>query len=89
MKLNDQYSVKEIAGEKVIILQGRHGADLTKLISLNPTAEFLWNVLSGKEFLVEDIAAALMQEYDIDETTAANDAKKWCNQLKELQLILE
>lgn len=89
MKLNDQYSVKEIAGEKVIILQGRHGADLTKLISLNPTAEFLWNVLSGKEFLVEDIAAALMQEYDIDETTAANDAKKWYNQLKELQLILE
>ncbi len=89
MRLNNKYSVKDIAGEKVIILQGTYGADMTKVISLNATAEFLWNSMTDKEFSVKDIEETLMQQYGIDETTATADAEKWCNQLKTLQLILE
>ena len=43
MKIRDQYKVREIAGEHVVIMQGRYGADMTRVISLNESALFLWN----------------------------------------------
>ena len=42
MKIKEQYKVREMAGEHVIIMQGKHGSDLTKIISLNQSALYLW-----------------------------------------------
>ena len=50
MKIRDEYKVREIAGEHVVIMQGRYGADMTKVISLNESSLFLWNELAGREF---------------------------------------
>ena len=41
MKIRDEYKVREIAGEHVVIMQGRYGADMTKVISLNESSLFL------------------------------------------------
>ena len=42
-----------MAGEHVVIMQGRYGADMTRIISLNESALYLWNELQGKEFDTE------------------------------------
>ena len=60
MKIKEQYKVREMAGEHVIIMQGKHGSDLTKIISLNQSALYLWNELQGKEFDTEAVADMLV-----------------------------
>ena len=38
MKIREEYKVREMAGEHVVIMQGRLGVDMTKIISLNESA---------------------------------------------------
>ncbi len=83
MKIKEQYKVREMAGEHVIIMQGKHGSDLTKIISLNDSALYLWGELSGKEFDVESVAELLVERYGIDCELAAQDATRWIEKLVE------
>lgn len=86
MKISSKFKVRSIAGENVIIKQGKFGADMTKIISLNGTSLFLWNKFQGEEFTAEDVAAALLDEYEVDAERAAEDARNWCDKLVECGL---
>ena len=59
MKFKEGYKVREIAGEHVVIMQGRFGVDMTRVIALNESSLLLWNELQGKEFSVEDVLRLL------------------------------
>jgi hypothetical protein len=87
MKINPKYKVRNIAGEKMIIQQGTFGADMTKIISLNDSAELLFNELSGRDFDIDDAAKVLVENYEIDEATALTDAGKWADKLVECGII--
>lgn len=87
MKINDAYKVREMAGEHVVIMQGRYGVDMTRVISLNDTSLYLWNELQGKEFEVADVAALLVERYDVDPNTAARDAAAWVEKLASCKLL--
>ena len=81
MKIESKYKVRNIAGEKMIILQGTFGADMTKIISLNDSAELLCNNLVGREFELEDVAALLTDNYVVEAEVALADAAKWVESL--------
>lgn len=51
MKINSNYKLREIAGEKMVVIKGPIGADLTKVVMLNSSAELQWSSLQGKDFL--------------------------------------
>lgn len=87
MKIRDEFKVREIAGEHVVIMQGRYGADMTRVISLNESALFLWNELQGRAFETADAARLLAEHYGIDEATALRDAQAWAAKLEECKLI--
>lgn len=87
MKIREEYKVREMAGEHVVIMQGRQGVDMTRIISLNESALYLWNALVGKEFTVDDAAHLLTERYAVDAATAARDAAAWVGKLRECRLI--
>lgn len=87
MKIRESYKVREIAGEHVVIMQGRYGADMTRVISLNDSSLYLWNELQGREFDLRDVVRLLTLRYEVDEATAARDAEAWIGQLRECKLI--
>lgn len=87
MKINEKYKVREMAGEHVVIMQGRYGADMTRVISLNESSLYLWNELQGKEFEVADVAALLVGRYGIDVQTAERDAAVWVEKLATCKLL--
>lgn len=87
MKFKEGYKVREIAGEHVVIMQGRFGVDMTRVIALNETSLLLWNSLSDKEFTVETVKQTLLDNYEIDEQTASHDAEAWVKQLEECGLV--
>ena len=86
MKISSKFKVRSIAGENVIIKQGKFGADMTKIISLNETSLFLWNKFQGEEFTSENVARALLEEYEVDAERAAEDARNCCDKLVECGL---
>ena len=86
MKIKEQYKVREMAGEHVIIMQGKHGSDLTKIISLNTSALYLWNELQGKEFDTEMVANMLVEHYGIERSLATTDAERWIEKLRECNI---
>ena len=89
MRIKEEIKIKEIAGERVAIRQGTFGADMTKIIAFNPTAEWLWEQLSGKNFSEEDIVGLFMNAFNLDEATAIQDARKWIEQCIKAEIIDE
>lgn len=87
MKFKEGYKVRSMAGENVVIMQGKAGSDMTRIISLNESSLLLWNELQDREFEVADIANILVENYNIDQTTAEQDAKAWAEKLVECGLI--
>ncbi len=87
MKLKEEYKVRDIAGEHVVIMQGRFGSDMTRVIALNETSLMLWNELQGKEFDADDVKQLLIDNYEVDEATAERDAKAWIEKLEECNLV--
>lgn len=87
MKLRKDCNIRDVAGERVVVMQGHEGMDLTKVIMLNPTAEFLWNKLSGVDFTADDAAALLAENFGIDGQRALNDAASWIASLEKAGLI--
>ena len=81
MQIKKELEIRKIAGESVLIIQGRIGLDMTKVISFNSTAEWLWNRFRGVEFSLDDAIRLLCERFQIDAATAEIDAKKWIEQL--------
>lgn len=82
MKIKDIYKVRQVAGENLVVEQGKLQADMTKVISLNATALLLWNELKGRDFSLSDAASVLTANYGIDQARAEADAQKWVDALK-------
>lgn len=87
MRINQNCKVREIAGENVVIMQGRNGADLTQIITLNESALILWQALSGSNFEVEDAQRVLTENFEVDDATALRDAQRWVERMRECKLI--
>lgn len=87
MKIKQEYKVREIAGENVVIMQGRQGADLTQIVTLNASALVLWNALSQREFTVDDAAGVLEQNFEVEPDVALRDATAWVERMAKCGLI--
>lgn len=87
MKLKDGFVLRQVAGENVV-LSIRADLNLNGMITLNDTGCTLWKRLE-QEAQLEDLVAALQQEYEVDAQTAQDAAQRFVDRLKELDLIVE
>ena len=87
MKIKEQYKVREMAGEHVVIMQGTHGKDLTKIISLNESALYLWQRVEGSDFDTNRVADLLTEYYGIDDQIAQREAQHLIDKLEECGLV--
>ncbi len=86
MKIKEGFEIVDLCGDHVIVATGLKNIDFSKVISLNESANLMWNAVVGKEFTVEDMAKALMAEYEVDEATALRDAAKIAANWQEIGL---
>ena len=87
MQIKEGLEIRNIAGEKVLIMQGSYGLDMTKVVSFNATSEWLWNTLYGRTFSPEDVTRLLTERFQVDAETAEADANKWIDQLLQCNAI--
>lgn len=88
MKINPVYKVRNVAGENMILLQGKTGGDMTRVVAFNASALLLWNTLYEQEFQLSDAVRILLSTYEVDESTAIVDAERWISVLRENGLLL-
>lgn len=89
MKIDPNFKLRFIAGENIIINQGRPDADLTRIISLNASAHLLWKELSEKDFSAEEASRLLATTYHIPMQQAQQDAEHWIVALKKCNVIID
>ncbi|MCR4569316.1 MAG: PqqD family protein [Bacteroidales bacterium] len=76
MKIKDGFILRTICGEHVVVGEGLAQVNFNKMLSLNASAAYLWNEVTGKEFTVEDLTNLLTEKYDVSAERAAEDAAK-------------
>lgn len=81
MKLKEGFILRTVAGETIVLPSGDE-LDLNMMITLNDTGKFLWQRLeTGAE--TEELVAALLAEYDVDEATAKAGVERFVAKLNE------
>lgn len=76
MRIKDGFELMTICGITVVVAHGRANMDFSKLITLNESAAYLWSAVEGKEFDEQELARLLLQEYEVSEDVAQQDAAK-------------
>ncbi|MCQ2096963.1 MAG: PqqD family protein [Fibrobacter sp.] len=87
MKIKKGFVLRDVCGEKVIMGEGVGALDFGRLLCLNDTAAFLWEVASAGEFTVDSLAERLCQEYDVSEDQARSDVSAIVAQWQEVKVI--
>ena len=82
MQRNENYVVKELMGEFVLVPLGQAAIDFNGVITLNETAKFMWEAAEG-DFTSADLEEALIKKYEIDSQTAKMATERFINTLKE------
>ncbi|MBQ4392786.1 MAG: PqqD family protein [Prevotella sp.] len=81
MKTKKGFNLRNICGENIIVAEGIENIDFSRIISMNESASYLWKNIQGQDFSSETLTQLLLEEYDVDEQTARNDAdtliSKW------------
>lgn len=88
MKINPFFKVRKVAGENIILLQGKTNGDMTRVVAFNESALLMWDSLQGRDFTVDDAVQVLLDNYDVEEATARADAEKWVGMIRESGLLL-
>lgn len=86
MKLKSNLMLRKI-GAQYIVVANTDNIDVSKVISLNATAAFLWQQAENKDFTVRQLTAAMCASYDVDPLRAFNDIEKTIEIWKENGLI--
>lgn len=74
MKIKKGFELQCVCDEYLLIPAGADNIDFDNIISLNPSAAYLWEALSAADsFDVDTMVALLLNEYDVDEETARED----------------
>lgn len=86
MKLKYEFSVREIAGDFVLVPLGRAALKLSGMITTNAVGAFLWEQLM-EEISEERLVEKLVKAFDVNINTAKNDVKEFLEQLQKLDLV--
>ncbi len=81
MKIKPGYKLRKMCGSSIVVAVGKSASDFNGMVTLNETAELLWNrLVEGAE--EADLVSLLVSEYDIDEASALNDVKAFIEKIK-------
>ena len=88
MKIKDNFLLKEIAGNYVVVPVGNELIDLNCMITLNESGAFLWEKLSG-DISLDDLLGEMLKEYDVDKETALADIGEFLDSIRKIGALDE
>ena len=89
MRINENFVLKTIAGEAVVMPVGDAVNKVRGMIKLNPTAEIIWKALEQNTDIDAVIKKVKENCEDIDEATVKEDVTAFIEKLSNLGIIEE
>ncbi len=86
MKAKPGFVLRKIADEHILMPVDQKIGEYKGAVLLNRLSAFVWEQLQ-EEASREKLLSALLEKYDIDEASAAEDLDALLEQLKQLDLI--
>lgn len=74
MKTKEGFVLRSIRSHYLLVGEGFSQVYLNKVFEQNESAAFLWKAIEGKEFTTEQLAALLLDEYDVSPEQAKKEA---------------
>ena len=88
MKVSDQFILRQIAGENILIPVGEAAISVKGLIALSESGALLYERLKT-DCTREELIAALTAEYAVSEAEAARDTDAFLDQMRSLHMLTE
>lgn len=91
MKVKENYMLREIAGNFVVIPVGQNVADYKNMLHLNETSVFLWNELQN-EISFDELLKRMAVKYEASENEVSileKDLNEFLDKLRKLEVLME
>lgn len=88
MKTKKGFRLRELGGEYILIGESAELVNFNNLVTLNEAAAYLWRAVEGKEFDAETLTNLLLEEYEVSEAIAREDAQATLDDWKEIGIIV-
>ena len=88
MQISDQYMLRQVADEYLVIPVGEAALKVRGLIALSESGSLLYRRLQ-EGASEEELVRALLDEYDIDAGTARADTRSFLEQMRRMGILIE
>ena len=87
MKIKENLVIRQVAGTWAVLPIASKVLDFDGMLTLNETGVMLWRLLENESSL-DDLASALMKEYEVDREQALADVGEFVETLKKAGCIV-
>lgn len=88
MKVSEDFMMREIAGEHILVPVGAAAAKFNGLITMNEVGKYIVEQLA-EEHTVQELVEKITAEYDVTAQNALTDAEAFLDQLREVGALVE
>ena len=86
MEIKKDFVLREVGGTYVIVATGPTSKNFKKIVTLNESGAFIFRKLK-ENFSINDVKAAVLEEYDINDVQVDKDINQFINTLKENNIV--
>lgn len=86
MRIKEGFILRNVGEQAVVVSVGEASKIFNGMIKLNSTGEFLWKHIVD-DVSEEDLVAALLEEYDVEESVAKEDVTAFVEKLKTAGIV--
>ena len=88
MKIRGQFTLREVAGEVLVVPMGETALSLNGMIILNGVSKVIWEALETGA-TQEELLQRILDEFDVSPKTAEEDLMSFLEDLRKQNLIEE
>lgn len=88
MKVSNQFIMRTIAGEHLLIPVGEAAISMKGMIVLSESGAFIYEKLKAG-CSREELIAAMKREYEVSEEEVVRDTDAFLNQMRQLNMLVE
>lgn len=88
LKVNDQFILRNVAGDNFLIPTGRSAIEVKGLILMSESGVLLYNKLKNG-CTKEELVTTLTDEYEVSDKEAAQDTDAFIEQMRQMHILLE
>ena len=80
MKISNEFVLREIEGDYIIVPTGKEALKFNGIITLNEVGLIIWELLQ-KETTFDEIVQTIMETYEVEEAEVQGDVREFLEKL--------